>query len=136
MVYVPASTGKDRREFFDSVLDALASVSDIDPRRIIILHNFNYSYHRLNLSTPTSLRWETYLEEPFYNVVHSGDNSNIPTFCHNDEIYFTINYIFINNQMCPIFRSTDIHWRHYSWTGHQLLSLLINLGQTPTGFGL
>ena len=57
VVYAPASTGKDRREFFDSVLDALNSVSDIDPHRIIILGDFNYSYHRRNLSTQTSLKW-------------------------------------------------------------------------------
>ncbi|KAG1091242.1 hypothetical protein G6F40_012993 [Rhizopus arrhizus] len=33
-------------------------------------------------------------------------------------------------------KSTDIHRLHSSWTDHQLLSLSINLGQTPTGFGL
>ncbi|KAG1532531.1 hypothetical protein G6F51_013062 [Rhizopus arrhizus] len=136
VVYAPASTGKDRREFFDSVLDALNSVSDIDPHRIIILGDFNYSYHRRNLSTQTSLKWVSYLEESFYNVMHSGDNSNIPTFRRNDEIYSTIDYIFISNQMRPMLKSTDIHRLHSSWTDHQLLSLSINLGQTPTGFGL
>ncbi|KAG1136659.1 hypothetical protein G6F38_011882 [Rhizopus arrhizus] len=82
VVYAPAS--KDRREFFDSVLDALNSVSNVDLHRIIILGDFNYSYHRLNLSTQTSLKWVPYLEESFYNVMHSGDNSNIPTFRRND----------------------------------------------------
>ncbi|KAG0747890.1 hypothetical protein G6F57_008366 [Rhizopus arrhizus] len=33
-------------------------------------------------------------------------------------------------------RSTDIHRLYSSWTDHQLLFLLINLGQTPIGFGL
>ncbi|KAG0802928.1 hypothetical protein G6F20_013987 [Rhizopus arrhizus] len=68
--------------------------------------------------------------------MHSGDNSNIPTFRRNDEIYSTIDYIFISNQMRPMLKSTDIHRLHSSWTDHQLLSLSINLGQTPTGFGL
>ncbi|KAG1145828.1 hypothetical protein G6F37_005332 [Rhizopus arrhizus] len=134
--YAPASTSKDRREFFDSVLDAITSVSDIDPHRIIILGDFNYSYHRLNLPTQASLKWVSYLEESFYNVMHSGYNSNIPTFRCNDEIYSIIDYIFISNQMHPMLRSTDIHRLHSSWTNHQLLSLSINLSQTPTGFGL
>ena len=94
---------------FDSVLDALNSVSDIGPYRIIILGGFNYSYHCLKLSSQTSLKWVMYLEEFFYNVMHSGDNSNIPTFCRNDEIYSTIDYIFISSQMRPMLRSTDIH---------------------------
>ena len=68
--------------------------------------------------------------------MHSGDNSNIPTFRRNDEIYSTTDYIFISNQMRPMLKSTDIHRLHSSWTDHQLLSLSINLGQTPTGFGL
>ncbi|KAG1459038.1 hypothetical protein G6F46_011188 [Rhizopus delemar] len=55
VAYAPV-TGKDRREFFDPVLDALTSVSDINPYRIIILGDFNYSYYRLNLSTQTSLK--------------------------------------------------------------------------------
>ncbi|KAG1137270.1 hypothetical protein G6F37_011359 [Rhizopus arrhizus] len=136
--YAPAFTGKDRREFFDSVLDALNSVSDIDPHRIIIiiLGDFNYSYHRRNLSTQASLKWVSYLEESFYNVMHSGNNSNIPTFRRDDEIYSTIDYIFISNQMRTMLKSTDIHRLHFSWTDHQLLSLSINLGQTPIGFGL
>ncbi|KAG0802462.1 hypothetical protein G6F22_000241 [Rhizopus arrhizus] len=33
-------------------------------------------------------------------------------------------------------KSTDIHRLHSSWTDHQLLSLSISLGQSPTGFGL
>ncbi|KAG1453466.1 hypothetical protein G6F46_009217 [Rhizopus delemar] len=98
-MYTPASTGKDRRKSFDSVLDAFTSVSDIDPRRIIIVDDYNYSYHRLNLSAQASLKWVTYLEESFYNVMHSGDNSNIPTFRRNDEIYSTIDYIFISQTL-------------------------------------
>ncbi|KAG0851752.1 hypothetical protein G6F57_008812 [Rhizopus arrhizus] len=78
------------------MLDVLSSVSDIEPHRIIILGDFNYSYHRLNLSTQISLKWVSYLEEPFYKVMHSGDNSNTPTFRLNDEIYSTIGYIFIS----------------------------------------
>ncbi|KAG1145417.1 hypothetical protein G6F37_005710 [Rhizopus arrhizus] len=113
-----------------------ASTANIDPHRIIILGDINYSYHRLKLSTQTSLKWVSYLEESFYNVMHSGDNSNIPTFHRNDGIYSTIDYIFISNQMRPMLRSTDIHRLHSSWTDHQLLSLSINLGQNPTGFSL
>ncbi|KAG0946801.1 hypothetical protein G6F57_007808 [Rhizopus arrhizus] len=119
---------------FNITAHALNSVSDIDPHRI--LGDFNYSYRHLNLSAQTSLKWVSYLEESFYNVMQSGDNSNIPTFRRNDEIYSTIDYIFISNQMCPMLKSTDIHRLHSSWTDHQLLSLSINLGQNPTGFSL
>jgi hypothetical protein len=56
VVYAPASTDKDRRELFNSVLDALNTVSNVDPHRIIILGDLNYSYHCLNLSTQTSLK--------------------------------------------------------------------------------
>ena len=40
--------------------------------------------------------------------MHNDDNNNIPTFRRNDEIYSTIDYIFISNQMRPVLRSTDI----------------------------
>ena len=108
MVYAPA-TGKDRREFFDSVLDTLTSASDIDPQRIIILVDFSYSYHQPHLSTPTPIICVSYLEGSFYNMMHSGDNSNIPNFRRNDEIYSIIDHIFISNQMRLMLRSADIH---------------------------
>ncbi|KAG1135015.1 hypothetical protein G6F38_013116 [Rhizopus arrhizus] len=61
------------------VVYAPASTANIDPHRIIILGDFNYSYHRLSLSTQTSLKWVMYLEEFLYNVMHSGDNRQTPT---------------------------------------------------------
>ncbi|KAG0806624.1 hypothetical protein G6F20_010985 [Rhizopus arrhizus] len=137
VLYAPASSGKARREFFDSVLDTLTSPEyAIDHQQLIILGDFNYSYHRANLSSQTSLRWVSYLDESFYNVMHCGDNSSIPTFRRNDEITSTIDYIFISNHLRTAIQSTDIHRLHSSWTDHQLLSLSINLGSTPTGFGL
>jgi hypothetical protein len=63
VVYATPSTGKNRGELFNSVLDALNSVSNVDPHRIIILGDFNYSYHHLNLSTQTSLKWVSYLHK-------------------------------------------------------------------------
>ncbi|KAG1319373.1 hypothetical protein G6F62_011871 [Rhizopus arrhizus] len=68
--------------------------------------------------------------------MNCGDNSSIPTFRRNDEITSTIDYIFLSNSMRTAILSTDIHRLHSSWTDHQLLSLSINLGPTPTGFGL
>lgn len=78
----------------------------------------------------------SYLEGSFYNMIHSGGNSNTPTFRRNDEIYSTVDYIFISNQMGPMLKSTDIYRLHSSWTDHQLHSLLINLGQTLIGLRL
>lgn len=37
MAYAPVTIGKDCREFFDSVLDALSSVSSIDLHRTLSL---------------------------------------------------------------------------------------------------
>ncbi|KAG1272193.1 hypothetical protein G6F66_013395 [Rhizopus arrhizus] len=43
-LYAPASSGKARREFFDSVLDTLTSPDyAIDHQQLIILGDFNYS---------------------------------------------------------------------------------------------
>ncbi|KAG1257417.1 hypothetical protein G6F68_009311 [Rhizopus microsporus] len=64
--------------------------------------------------------------------MNCGDNSSIPTFRRNDEITSTIDYIFISNHLRTAIQSTDIHRLHSSWTDHQLLSLSINLGSTPT----
>lgn len=78
----------------------------------------------------------SYLEGSFYNMIHSGGNSNTLAFRRNDEIYFTVDYIFINNQMRPMLKSTDIYRLHSLWTDHQLHSLLINLSQTLIGLRL
>ena len=36
--------------------------------------------------------------------MHNGSNASIPTFIPTDEIYSTIDFTFISDQMCPILR--------------------------------
>ncbi|KAG0734885.1 hypothetical protein G6F62_011953 [Rhizopus arrhizus] len=80
VLYAPASSGKARREFFDSVLHTLTSPDyAIDHQQLIILGDFNYSYHRANLSSHTSLRWVSYLDKSFYNVMNCGDTVLLST---------------------------------------------------------
>lgn len=58
--------------------------------------------------------------------MYSGDNGKIPSFSHNDEVYSTIDYNFIGNQMCPMIQSTVVHQLHSSWTNHQLFSFSVD----------
>lgn len=95
--------------------------------------DLSYSYRRSHLSTQISLRWASRLEDCFYNVMHSGENNTIPNLRSNNEFYSTVDYIFIGNQIHPMFRFTDVYWLHSSWTNSQLFSLSINLIRTSTG---
>ena len=57
VLYAPASSGRQRQQFFDQVFELLhAQDLDINFGRLLITGGFNYSYARSYLSSQTSLQ--------------------------------------------------------------------------------
>ncbi|KAI8330151.1 hypothetical protein EDC96DRAFT_414657, partial [Choanephora cucurbitarum] len=72
VVYAPASSGRERKTFFNHLLDSLNLPSlDVDSERLFIAGDFNYSYLRPNLFSSTSERWISFLDERFTNTLQA-----------------------------------------------------------------
>ncbi|EIE89092.1 hypothetical protein RO3G_13803 [Rhizopus delemar RA 99-880] len=70
VLYVPATSGRQRQQFFDQVLHLLHNQDlDINFDRLFITGDFNYSYLRPKLSSQTSIQWVSFLEDHFYNAL-------------------------------------------------------------------
>ncbi|KAG1035825.1 hypothetical protein G6F43_013167 [Rhizopus delemar] len=115
VVYAPASSPRDRLEFFDSLLSyrQLAPYdSDSCVNRMIIAGDFNYS-----LSSPSSTnrtspppRWLHFLQCHFQNVMVDLRSLDTPTFRRGPCTQSTIDFIYVSIDMSldrPRFASGD-----------------------------
>ncbi|KAG0789707.1 hypothetical protein G6F16_008397 [Rhizopus arrhizus] len=100
VLYAPASSGKLRQKFFGGIYDILhQSTIDVDLDRLFIMGDFNYSYQRRNLFSQTSMQWVSFLETLFSNALTKDDLHELPTFRRNDDIFSTIDYIFVSDSL-------------------------------------
>ncbi|KAG1455886.1 hypothetical protein G6F46_011585 [Rhizopus delemar] len=112
VLYVPATSGRQRQQFFDQVLHLLHNQDlDINFDRLFITGDFNYSYLRPKLSSQTSIQ-------------------------KNDATYSTINHIFVNQAFRTQVIESNLHRLNASWTDHSLLSATCCLDPSPSGPGL
>ena len=137
VLYAPATSGQQRQQFFDNVLELLHNQDlDINLDRLFITGDFNYSYLRPHLSSQTSLQWVSFLNDHFYNALMNDDLHEIPTFRRNEITYSTIDYIFVNQAFRTQVIESNLHKLDVSWTDHSLLSVTCCLGPSPSGPGL
>ncbi|KAG1517152.1 hypothetical protein G6F46_005989 [Rhizopus delemar] len=137
VIYAPATTGQHRSQFFDQLFDLLHSPTlDINLDRLVITGDFNYSYQRPHLSSQTSLQWVSFLDDHFYNALQKDDLHELPTFRCNDNIFSTIDYIFVSQSWCSNVTESNIHKLDASWSDHSLLSITCCIGSSPSGPGL
>ncbi|KAG0807321.1 hypothetical protein G6F20_010457 [Rhizopus arrhizus] len=137
VLYAPATSGRQRQQFFDQVLHLLHNQDlDINFDRLFITGDFNYSYLRPQLSSQTSIQWVSFLEDHFYNALMNDDLHELPTFKRNDTTYSTIDYIFVNQAFRTQVIASNLHKLNASWTDHSLLSVTCCLGPSPSGPGL
>ncbi|KAG1037559.1 hypothetical protein G6F43_012832 [Rhizopus delemar] len=137
VLYAPASSGRQRQQFFDQVFELLhAQDLDINFDRLLITGDFNYSYARSSLSSQTSLQWVSFLEDHFYNTLKKDDLHELPTFRRNESIFSTIDYIFISQAWCSAVMAGNLHKLNASWTDHSMLSVTCCVGTAPSGPGL
>ncbi|KAG1392516.1 hypothetical protein G6F58_012493 [Rhizopus delemar] len=100
VLYAPASSGKLRQKFFGGIYDILhQSTIDVDLDRLFIMGDFNYSYQRRNFFSQTSMQWISFLETLFSNALTKDDLHELPTFRRNDDIFSTIDYIFVSDSL-------------------------------------
>ncbi|KAG0978525.1 hypothetical protein G6F29_009263 [Rhizopus arrhizus] len=136
VIYAPASSGRDRRLFFNNLLTTLeAHTHSFDINRLIIAGDFNYSYLRSNLSSATSLQWVSYLDDYFSNIMHDDLSGSLPTFERNDSIS-TIDYIYVGKPFRSAVESVDLQSIRSEWTDHHMLMATLCVGQSPLGPGL
>ncbi|KAG1037102.1 hypothetical protein G6F43_012930 [Rhizopus delemar] len=137
VIYAPATSGQHRSQFFDQLFDLLHSPTlDINLDRLVITGDFNYSYQRPHLSSQTSLQWVSFLDDHFYNALQKDDLHELPTFRRNDNIFSTIDYIFVSQSWCSKVTESNIHKLDASWSDHSLLSITCCIGSSPSGPGL
>ncbi|KAG1046594.1 hypothetical protein G6F43_010926 [Rhizopus delemar] len=137
VVYAPATSGQRRSQLFDQLFDLLHSPTlDINLDRLVITGDFNYSYKCPHLSSQTSLQWVSFLDDNFYNALRKDDLHELPTFQRNDNIFSTIDYIFVSQSWCSKVTESNIHKLDASWSDHSLLSITCCIGSSPSGPGL
>ncbi|KAG1058193.1 hypothetical protein G6F43_000017 [Rhizopus delemar] len=137
VIYAPATSGQHRSQFFDQIFDLLHSPTlNINLDRLFITGDFNYSYQRPHLSSQTSLQWVSFLDDLFYNALQKDDLHELPTFRRNDNIFSTIDYIFVSQSWCSKVTESNIHKLNVSWSYHSLLSITCCIGSSPSGPGL
>ncbi|KAG1522711.1 hypothetical protein G6F52_005627 [Rhizopus delemar] len=137
VLYAPASSGRQRQQFFDQVFELLhAQDLDINFDRLLITGDFNYSYARSSLSSQTSLQWISFLEDHFYNTLKKDGLHELPTFRRNESIFSTIDYIFVSQAWCLAVMASNLHKLNASWTDHSMLSVTCCVGTSPSGPGL
>ncbi|KAG1049317.1 hypothetical protein G6F43_008350 [Rhizopus delemar] len=137
VLYVPASSGRQRQQFFDQAFELLHTQDlDINFDLLLITGDFNYSYTRSSLSSQTSLQWVSFLEDHSYNTVKKDDLHKLPTFRRNESTFSTIDYIFISQAWCSAVMASNLHKLNASWTDHSMLSVTCCVGTAPSGPGL
>lgn len=137
VLYAPASSNSERRQFFDTVLnDIFDSSLDIDFSRLIIMGDFNYSYQRSNLSYSTSIQWTSFLQDNFHNVMKRDDYVDLPTFRRNDNTLSTIDYIFVGTSFFSRINDVGIDRLCAEWTDRHVLHASIKVGLIRSGPGL
>ncbi|KAI8994903.1 hypothetical protein BDB01DRAFT_715387 [Pilobolus umbonatus] len=134
-VYAPSRCGRDRKTFFNSVLEILYSLHDtIDIDRLIISGDFNYSYLREStLLEQTSSQWISFLSQSYTNIMETVNFHTVPTFRRNDEIMSTIDYIFVSPNIKFYRDQTDICILQPSWSDHSLLQTSFEIGRSNSG---
>ncbi|OBZ80993.1 Transposon TX1 uncharacterized protein, partial [Choanephora cucurbitarum] len=137
VVYAPASSGRDRQQFFSLLLSQLRRPDlALNRDRLFIVGDFNYSYLRGALSSATSNDWLVFLETDFVNTLESSDSHEISTFRRNDTVQSTIDYIFLSKALQSHIMAGEIQLLNPAWTDHSLLSTRCSLGQSPLGSGI
>ncbi|OBZ82149.1 hypothetical protein A0J61_09801, partial [Choanephora cucurbitarum] len=137
VIYAPANSARERREFFSTLYTTLQSPTlALNFDRLLCMGDFNYSYLRPNLSTATSLEWVSSLDTYCFNALQAFDLHELPTFRRNDSITSTIDYIFASHSFRNVLVDANLHLINPSWTDHSLLSVRMALAAAPTGPGL
>ncbi|EIE78403.1 hypothetical protein RO3G_03107 [Rhizopus delemar RA 99-880] len=98
--------------------------------------DFNYSYQRRNLFSQTSMQWVSFLENLFFNALTKDDLHALPTFRRNDDLFSTIDYIFVSESLRTQIHDSSLQKLDASWTDHSLLSTTCCIGTDATGPGL
>ncbi|KAG0930594.1 hypothetical protein G6F32_011943 [Rhizopus arrhizus] len=98
--------------------------------------DFNYSYQRQNLFSQTSMQWVSFLENLFFNALTKDDLHALPTFRRNDNLFSTIDYIFVSESLRTQIHDSNLQKLDASWTDHSLLSTTCCIGTATTGPGL
>ncbi|OBZ81852.1 Transposon TX1 uncharacterized protein [Choanephora cucurbitarum] len=97
VIYAPANSDKDRRNFFSNLATRLQSTElRLDLDRLLIMGDFNYSYQRASLAVHTSLNWISFLDNYCLNALSLNVLHLLPTFERNTDIMSTIDYIFVS----------------------------------------
>ncbi|OBZ87548.1 hypothetical protein A0J61_04403 [Choanephora cucurbitarum] len=137
VVYAPASFDRERKTFFNHLLDPLHLPSlDVDFERLFIAGGFNYSYLRSNLFSFNSERWTSFLDENFTNILQAFDLHELPIFCHNASASSTIDYIFAGRSLHQSVVAASLQMVNPAWSDHSLLTLKCSLGTSTTSLGL
>ncbi|KAI8330566.1 hypothetical protein BC941DRAFT_475428 [Chlamydoabsidia padenii] len=109
---------------------------EVDMDRLIIVGDFNYSYHRPHLTTQTSQNWLNMLDEHLYNSMEANNLTTMPTFQRSTS-HSTIDYIFISQKtFAHHLKSNSIDKTNSAWTDHNMLTIKLEFKNIPLGPGL
>ncbi|OBZ80316.1 hypothetical protein A0J61_11635, partial [Choanephora cucurbitarum] len=118
VVYAPASFGRERKTFFNHLLDPLHLPSlDVDFERLFIAGT-------------------SFLDENFINILQAFDLHELPIFCHNASASSTIDYIFAGRSLHQSVVAAGLQMINPAWSDHSLLTLKCSLGTSTTSSGL
>jgi hypothetical protein len=113
----------------------------LDPRRTIIVGDFNLSSWA-SLSTRSSTHpWATLIGTSFTNVFANSDLEHLPTFQrglpgNSYPSFSTIDFMFVSNDLVSHAQHCASLFVNASWTDHSLLSFDLMVGASDTGPGL
>ncbi|KAG1047406.1 hypothetical protein G6F43_010143 [Rhizopus delemar] len=142
VVYAPASSRRDRQEFFDTLL-TFQQLSPNDPDscvdRMIIAGDFNYTLKPQVLSSRSSVssRWLQFVQCHFKNVMTELSLIDTPTFRRGSSTQSIIDYIYVSLDLSVNFVEADVEFINPAWTDHALFQMTLKTDfQFNTGPGI
>lgn len=135
-IYAPATRDLAKRHFYEQLTNIAELHDTMIKDNLLIMGDFNYSFASSSHMRHIPEVWLSYLHSNYIDCITPPFTAPIPTFFRNETTQSTLDYIYSASNLHGRITDGQVELIPRTWTDHNLLSIRMSVGQSPTGKGV